>query len=171
MAALALGDLLDELRTRLNTPGDTSNLFIFAGAEDDWILALAGGFWTIRSRGFFTDFRVDRDDLEVVNINGGDDMTDEQAHLIVLQTALDKTRSKYGSLFTVTRDKSAAGSETERQRSSTLLKALLDDIRTELESIRTEAVNGDGTTVHVIDAILTRSGVPFPLGPTAPWIR
>lgn len=160
--AVELADLVDSLDVVLNTPGDAAGqLFTVVGAEDAWTLALANGFWTAHRRGFYTDFRVDADTFEIVNIAvGGTDMSREDQQVIVLWTARTAVRSKLLTMFSHAKDE-GGGALTERDRSSTLLKALLDSIDTELELIRDEAVGGSSTTtVRVIDAILQSSGIP-----------
>lgn len=166
--AVDLRELVDSLRVKLNTPGDSSSLFTFTGAEEDWALALANGFWTLYNRGFFGDYRVDAEDLTITNTTGGDDLIREDQQAIVLQTGLDAIRSKMINLFIITRDH-AGPVETERQRSSTLLRSLHDSLVTELENLRSEVINGNGTSVRVFDSILVRSGYCGP--PSATWVR
>lgn len=155
--AVALDTLLDSLQASLNVPGAAKPMFDFTD-EDPWITALANGFWQSRARGFYTSFRIDTNGENIVNVVGGDDMLREDQQVIVIQTAITAVKAEMLNLFTKTRDK-AGPTETERERSSTLLKQLLVDLRTELEDIRKQVVLGGGaTTARVIDSILTRSG-------------
>lgn len=154
---VALADLLDSLKASVNVPGATRPMFDFTN-EDEWTTALANGFWQARARGFYTDFRVDAAGENIVNIAGGSDMPREDQQVIVIQTALIAIKNQMLALFTKTRDK-AGPTETERERSSTLLKQLEMDLRNELEDIRKFVVlNGGSTTARVIDSVLTRSG-------------
>lgn len=156
--AVALDALLDRLTASLNVPGEAVPMFNIADNTDSWILALANGFWQSRARGFYGDFRLDADSENIINIVGGDDMPPEDQQVLVIQTALTAIEAKMLNLFTKTRDK-AGPTETERERSSTLLKQLMLDKRAELEDIRNQVVNAGGaTTARVIDAVLARSG-------------
>lgn len=156
--AVALDLLLDSLKASLNVPGEASPMFNIDDNEDEWITALANGFWQARARGFYTAYRINAAGDSIVNVAGGDDMAREDQQVIVIQTALMAIDNKLLTLFTKTRDK-AGPTETERERSSTLLKQLMLDRRTELEDIRKAVVlSGGATTARVIDSVLERTG-------------
>lgn len=157
-----LAELIPSLRASLNVPGATRPLFNFDN-EDPWVEALAAGFWNSKSRGFYANYRVNLDGDAIVNPDdSSDDLPREDQTILVLQTAINSVRALELSMFTTTRDK-AGPVETERQRSSTLLRALLDDLRKELEDIKDEMLGSGNTTIaRVIDGVLAREGYVVP---------
>lgn len=167
--AVALEDLLPALTASLNVPGAVRPLFnITDDNADVWIAALANGFWFAWTRGFYRGYRLDETDENIVAVDGGADLGRGDQQIIIIYTAFEAIRAEMLSMFTTTRDK-AGPTETERQRSSTLLKQLLDDRRAELEEIRTEAVNGgNATKVRIIDAVRARSDM---WSGCYPWVR
>jgi hypothetical protein len=167
--AVALADLLDSLQASLNVPGDSAPMFDFSD-DETWIAALANGFWFARIRGFYTSYRVNTDGDQIVNITDASiDLPREDQQIIVIYAAMTAIENKILNLFTMTHDK-AGPVETERQRSSSLLKEMLQQRRKELEDIRDQVVlaAGAGIRVQLVDAVLARSAMPVALG--APWV-
>lgn len=161
--AVDLVDLMDTLQPKLNTPGTARPLFDFSN-EDLWVNALASAFWTVKSKGravnLFAPYRINVDGDKIVNfVDGTVDMDREDQELIVLQAALTAVQTTLLALPTHTLDR-AGPVETERERSSTVLRQLLEDKKEELLGALAELGAGGtaGTRAVVIDAILTRSG-------------
>lgn len=161
--AVELAELVESLRGALNVPNAAQPLFDFTD-EDDWINALATGFWRVKSRGravgLFADYRLNADSDQIVNIvDDTIDMDREDQELVVLQTGMTVVESMLLQLPTHTVDK-AGPVEVERERSSTVLRQILQDKRAELEQALTElgAGTSNATRSYVVDSILSRSG-------------
>lgn len=167
--SVPLVDLVPSIRVALNVPGSTTGLFVFDD-EGEWVDALANGFWYAKLRGCFAKYRV-TDAKEIVYVPDVDDITNdlsrEEQQVIVLFAALSAIEAQMLSLYTLQRSK-AGPVETEKQRSATLLKALLDEKRKELAEVRDDLASQVSTTVAVIDTILGRYGDG---GGSFPWVR
>lgn len=155
--AVELDDLVDRLEASLVAPGSAS-LFTFSDStRAGWTSALANAFWNARLAGLFKTYRVE--DAEIVPIDDTDpDLPEEVQQVIVVWAAVVAVEAAFMGLAD-TRYK-AGPAEAETKRSATVLKAILDAKRVELEAIKDTVLTGSSTgatTVAFIDLALARS--------------
>lgn len=155
--SVELATLVEDVRWSLNVPGETG-FFTFSDAvEDDWIGALATGFWWAHMRGFFHDYRVSLDGDTIENVVGGPDLERKLQQVVVLFTAMNAIEAKLMTINTHSKDSAKPGLETERDKSAQLLRALLQARRDDLQEIKLLLVGGVwATDVAVIDLFLAR---------------
>jgi len=153
--AVPLEDLLPSVRWSLNVPGETG--FFNFDSDDDWIEALANGFWWANMRGFFKDYRVTTDGESIANVVGTVELDRRLQQVVVLFTAMNAIEAKLMSIYTHTKSSAKPGLETERDRSAQLLRDLLQARRNDLQEIKLLLVGGVyATEVAVIDLFLAR---------------
>lgn len=155
--SVALEALVQQTRWSLNVPGETGYFNFDDSVEDEWIGALATGFWWAHMRGFFKDYRVSLDEQTIENVVGGPDLDRKLQQVIVLFTAMNAIEAKLLSINTHSKDSAKPGLETERDKSANLLRALLQARRDDLQEIKLLLVGGVwATDVAVIDLFLAR---------------
>lgn len=156
--AVALSALMPTLRWSLNVPGETGFFNFDASVDDEWIGALASGFWWAHLRGFFANYRVTLDELSIENVVDPPVELDRKLQqVIVLFTAMNAIEAKLLALPTHIKDSAKPGLETEEDRSAQLLRDLLAARRSDLQEIKLLLVGGVlATEVAVIDMFLAR---------------
>lgn len=151
--AVDLGDLIEDLRAEINPPG--VDLYPTA-TDDDWINRLRNAFWEARIGGAFIGYR--ESDGLIAPVSGIDELPREQQQLIILYAGLNVVLADFRNTQSAFKAK-AGPVEYETQRSATLLKGVLDLLKTKLASALDAAINGpswSGTTA-VFDSVIART--------------
>lgn len=148
--AVDLADYVDSLRREVTPLGADP----FAAVEgDEWIGYLTDAFWEARLDGFLEGYVADEDGL-VENEGGGGDLDRRYIALIVLYAGIRVLRNRILNTNTAFRAK-AGPVEFEQQSSATMLAEMLKQLRGTKDRI-IEALDGDATDVHILDAMSVR---------------
>lgn len=151
--SVALASLIDRVRNSVNAPGGS-----FITADDpDWVAALGNGFWSIRIKGYFTEYRLSEDEQSIETIVGDEDMPGELRQLVVLQTAISALEGKFAELNTKFRAKSGE-EEYETGKTASLLQDILKARRAELAALHEQIVSDPGLArySYVCDLVSVR---------------
>ena len=149
--AVDLEDLVDYLDGRLNGVNTTGVMFPVDTTR--FVLALRTAFWAAKQAGYFSSEYREAEG-EIVNVDDGDDLTDDDQQVIVMYAALTAVQAKLLSLPTRTHAAAAGGFEADTERSAKVLTDILAAIRADLELVRERLVPGAGTATRV--AVLDR---------------
>lgn len=151
--AVDISELIDPLKARVNPPG--ADLFPNA-TDDDWILRLTNAFWDARLNGITSFMVFTEADGSITPLeDGDDDMSRTLQQLIVVYAAWRVVLAKYTDIKTQFRAK-AGPVEYEKQQSATVLKAVLDALRTEIDQINDNLSEYGGSDAIVFDALIER---------------
>lgn len=171
--AVDLLNLVDPLRREVNPPG--SDLFPDA-TDDNWAGSLGDAFWEIRLYGLLTGFEenaASRDgpasfgegiltpvgaaeDYDQPSGYSSTDLGRELQQLIVSWAAYKIVLARMGSLSTMFRAR-AGPVEYETQNAASVLKTILDQLKARLDKILNQLVNGLGSDVALLDAVIERT--------------
>jgi hypothetical protein len=148
-----LGELIEPLRGRVNPPG--TDLFPSA-TDDDWLVRLTNAFWDARLNGIssFMPFTESGGAISPLE-DGDDDMSRTLQQLIVVYAAWRVVLARYTDIKTQFRAK-AGPVEYEKQQSATVLKAVLDALRSEIDEINDNLSEYGGSDAVVFDALIER---------------
>lgn len=185
--AVDCGNLVDALKGRVNPPG----VDLYPNStDDDWIIRLTDAFWDARLKGVtalsnFEENAAARGGpsafgegiiTPIAAVEGYDDpngwsstedMARETQQIIVLFAAWRITLAKMQEVKT--KFKSKAGPvEYERQQSATLLKAVLDALKAEIDELSDSLTGGTGGDA-VFDALINREWAMYDSEIT--WVR
>ena len=166
-------NLVDALQSRVSPPG--TNLYPNATTED-WVLRLTNAFWQGRLKGVSVlagyeenvaarggPAAFDNGIITPIGAVAGydapddwssDDLAPEYQQVLVLFAAWNITLAKMQEVKTLVRSK-AGPVEHEKQQSATLLKAVLDALRVEIDELDDLLTGGTGGDV-VFDALINR---------------
>lgn len=130
---LPLEDLVPQLKRSLSTPGGDE----FPDAlNSEWVGSLADAFMDAKMYGFFDNWRLDNDGEIVEPLStSGDDLSDIQQRLVVVYASMNVLLTKLANLNTMTKYQ-AGPALTETQKSSQLLKAVLDARLEDLKNVK-----------------------------------
>ena len=62
--AVELDTLIGSLKASLNAPGST----FISGTDEEWLALLGFAFWQVRRDGFFTEWRLDADGEQILDV-------------------------------------------------------------------------------------------------------
>lgn len=173
--AVDLSDLIDPLKREVSPPG--TDLYPTA-TDDNWLGNLTDAFWEIRLYGFLAGFEenaaarggpvdfgeaivtpigADEDYDDTTGYVAGEDLGRELQQLIVLWAGWKIVLNQMQNLTTTFRSK-AGPVEFETQRSASVLKGVLDQLKAKIDFITGNlSVYGQGTNTAVFDAIVERT--------------
>lgn len=156
--SIELSDLITRLRVSVDAPGEASSI-----GDEEAIARLGTAFWSIRVKGFFTDYRLTVEEDAIVPVtDGADDMPGELQQLVVIQAAITALEGKFSSIDTKFRAKDGE-TEFETGKTASLLQELLKGRRAELEALYQQIVATPAlaTNVYAVDLLRVRldSGV------------
>jgi hypothetical protein len=148
-----LNDLVEPLKRELAVPGEFDT--IFPNTDDGGLVAsLADGFAEAQLDGFFPDYVVDLDTYLVTP-----DLSNGGAYLVVIYAGMRTIRAQLRALNTV--ERYAAGpAQYEIQKSSSVLKAELDYLKTRKDDLVTKAASSS-SEVTQYDGYFTRSATDW----------
>lgn len=159
--AVDLGDLVESLQREVNPPG--SDLFPNA-TEDDYLGNLQDAFWEARLDGMLAGYE-ERDAIvssgfelvgdDYVALDENDDLTRDLQQLVVLYAGVRIVRNHLRAVNTVFRSK-AGPVEFETQQSATLLKAILDELKSKRNLVLQRLSDLGSAESFYIDAVLER---------------
>lgn len=174
--AVDLNDLVDPLKNRVSPPG--TNLYPDA-SDDEWFASLQNAFWEVKLAGVLTTWTenyaawggpsefgegiltpVGQTDPTYDDPGGFDensDMSRELQQFIVMWAAWKTTLTQFQNLTSTFRAK-AGPVEFEEQRSASILKGILDQLREEIKlTLFNIGTYGIGQNTVVFDAVIERS--------------
>lgn len=150
--AFALVDLAERLDASLNPPGGGG---LFVATDDQYKVSLANGFWTGKTLGLFTGYRVNGS-YEIVASDGGDDLDEDQHQFIVLISAIFAIDTKILAMPSMKRAK-AGPTESEIRRQTEALVKLLEQRRNDLKEVIEDVLGSNTTAMYVIDGVAART--------------
>lgn len=148
--AVDLFDLVEPLKREVSPPGE--DLFPNA-TDDDYFGNLQDAFWDARLDGLLEEYT--ESDGSITPISGSTDMTRDLQQVIVLYAGVRIVRNHLRALNTVFRSK-AGPVEFETQKAASVLKALLDELRTRRNTVLSRLSDVGGVDSYYIDALLER---------------
>lgn len=150
--AVDLNDLVESLRREVNTPGEDS----FPGAFDDtYVGHLQDSFWEIKLDGVTSFNSYSEEDGVIEHTDGVTDLDRTYQQLIVLYAGIRIIRNQLLNLETVF--KAQAGSARfETQQSATLLRAILEELKSRRNLVLTRLSDAGATPSYYIDALAAR---------------
>ena len=124
MAFVDLEDLIPDLKTEINVPGND----LYETVDDEaWVGYLRNAFWTAHLDGLMSGYTEEEGFISKLNSPSADAMTRDQQQLIVMYAAIQIVRNQLIQENTVFRAK-AGSVEYETQKSPNVLRALLEDL-------------------------------------------
>lgn len=149
--AVDLGDLIESLQREVNPPG--TNLYPNA-TDDDYLGHLQDAFWEARLHGMLSDW-TESDGL-VTPISGTTDIGRDYQQLVVMYAGYRIVLTQFQNLKSMFRAK-AGPVEFETQQQATVLKAVLDAIRSRINLVLSRLSDVGVSTATVFDAVIERS--------------
>lgn len=182
-----LSELIEALKARVNPPG--INLYP-SSTDDDWVIRLTDAFWDARlkgvtalanfeenagarggpttySEGIITPLGAEEGYDDPSGWSSTDDLSREAQQIVVLFAAWRITLAKMQEVKTQFKSK-AGPVEYERQQSATLLKAVLDALKAEIDALSDDLTGGSGGDA-VFDALINREWSMYDSEIT--WVR
>lgn len=155
-----LSDLVPFAVAAVNGPGGS----FFDDTDDEmWELVIANAFWDVHLRGFFKDWRVDVNNIEIVNVVDPDEVFDRgAAQIIVKMAVLSALESRAVGL--ATKEKAKAGPvESETQFDARLMLEKMKSLREEIKDLLEDLNRSDASMASFADMVVTRFSAGGPV--------
>lgn len=150
--AVDITDLVDSLKREVSPPG--TNLYPNA-VDADWEGQLQDAFWEARLMDMLSDWTLTGNDITPI-ASGGADMGRDMQQLIVLYAGYRIVLTNLQNLKSSFKAK-AGPVEFETQQQATVLKAVLDAIRSRINIVLTTLSGLGVSNSMVLDAVIERS--------------
>lgn len=150
--AVDLGDLIESLQREVSPPGTD----LYPNADDnDWLGHLADAFWEARLHGMLSDWTESDGEISPI-ATGGDEMGRDYQQLIVMYAGYRIVLTQFQNLKSLFRAK-AGPVEFETQQQATVLKAVLDAIRSRINLVLSRLSDVGESNAVILDAVIERS--------------